>query len=65
MILNPGDEVRVMDDNGSAGWPGRVVQAHSDTAEIEYAGYSEIFRLPDGRRGSRYLVLGTSDQEAP
>jgi hypothetical protein len=61
MILNPGDYIRVMDDNGSEGWTGRVVRVHSDTAEIEYAGYTEIFRLPDGRRGSRYL---DPDQEA-
>jgi hypothetical protein len=61
MMLNPGDRVRVMDDNGSEGWPGRVIRVHSDAAEIGYAGWAEVFRLPDGRRGSRYL---RADQEA-
>ena len=56
MKLNQGDPVRVMDDNGSEGWPGRVVRVHPDAAEVEYASWTEVFRLPDGRRGSRYLV---------
>ena len=60
MMLSPGDSVRVIDDHGGE-WSGRVILAYPDAVEVEYAGWSEIFRLPDGRRGSRYL---RADQEA-
>jgi phage gp37-like protein len=57
MKPSPGDNVRVVDDNGGE-WPGRVIRVHSDAVEVEYAGWAEVFRLPDGRRGSRYIREG-------
>jgi hypothetical protein len=56
--LGPGDPVQVFDDHlaaGSPGWAGRVVAVHADALEVSYAGDTETFRLPDGRRGARYL----------
>jgi hypothetical protein len=54
--LTAGDPVRVMDDHGSAGWPGRVTAATADTLEVHYGGATETFRRADGRRGHRYLT---------
>lgn len=56
--LRPGDPVEVLDDHlaaGSPGWAGRVVRAHADALEVAYAGDTGMFRLPDGRSGTRYL----------
>jgi len=58
--LGPGDPVQVFDDHlaaGSPGWAGRVVQAYADALEVFYAGDTETFALPDGRRGARYLRM--------
>lgn len=61
--LVPGDPVWVMDDNGSDGWPGQVIAASADTLEVHYAGWTEAFRLPDGRCGARYLTTGKTAEE--
>jgi hypothetical protein len=56
--LGTGDPVQVFDDclaAGSPGWAGRVVKAYADALEVCYAGDTETFALPDGRRGARYL----------
>ena len=54
--LVAGDPVHVMDDHGSAGWPGRVIAVTADTLEVRYGGGTELFRRSDGRRGHRYLT---------
>jgi hypothetical protein len=59
--LRAGDPVWVMDDSGSDGWAGRVTEVHLDSLAVEYAGDTEIFRLPDGRLGARYLVIRDGD----
>jgi hypothetical protein len=56
--LVAGDPVWVMDDNGSAGWPGQVIAVSADALEVSYAGWTEAFRLSDGRNGPRYLTTG-------
>jgi hypothetical protein len=53
-----GDPAWVLDDNGSSGWPGHVISVSSDAADVYYAGCTEAFSLPDGRRGTRFLFLG-------
>jgi hypothetical protein len=56
--LPPDAQVWVVDDNGGCAWPGRVVVVFNTSAEIHYGGSAEIFGLPDGRRGSRWLLTG-------
>jgi hypothetical protein len=58
MNLQRDDQVWVIDDYGSVAWPGRIVAVTGDSAEIFYGGDYEIFSLPDGRRGNRWLVAG-------
>jgi hypothetical protein len=56
--LQPGDQVWVMDDCGSAGWPGHVAQVFADSVVVHYGGASEAFRRQDGVRGTRWLLTG-------
>lgn len=58
--LQVGDEVRVFDVNGSrrgqpeGGYVGHIVKVGRTLAHIEYKGWTETFRLDNGRRNDNY-----------